>query len=182
VLLTGLASPERAKIMARTLMAPDMFSGWGIRTLSTKARRYNPMSYHNGSVWPHDNGMIALGFARYGLMQPVLRIFEGLAGAARFLPLRRLPELFCGFPRIRNTGPTGYPVACLPQAWAAATPLALTAACLGLGFTNAARDVALKEPRLPDFLTSLAVHGLTTAAGRCDVVMDQAGGRIVRLS
>src|SRR5690606_15012858 len=95
-LFTGIAGAERAQAVAARLMAPDMFSGWGIRTVATSAPRYNPMSYHNGSVWPHDNGLIALGFARYGLKEPVLRLTRTLMEAAGYIELKRLPELFCG--------------------------------------------------------------------------------------
>lgn len=181
VLLTGLAAPERAHILARTLLAPDMFSGWGIRTLSATARRYNPMSYHNGSVWPHDNGVIALGLARYGLTQPVLKIFEGLSEAARFLPLQRLPELFCGFPLKRRVGPTGYPVACAPQAWAAATPIALTAACLGLSFHEEGEgQPALTNPVLPRFIDKIAISGLKAAGGAYRIDASRHSQAIVR--
>ncbi|MGO4305771.1 amylo-alpha-1,6-glucosidase [Cupriavidus sp. RAF12] len=124
-LYTGIALPERAAPVAATLMASASFSGWGVRTVASTEARYNPMSYHNGSVWPHDNAIIAAGLARYGLHDATLRIFEGLFAAATHIDLRRLPELFCGFVRRRNRGPTLYPVACSPQAWSAATPLSL---------------------------------------------------------
>ena len=100
----------------------SFFSGWGIRTVAKGEARYNPMSYHNGSIWPHDNALIALGFARYGLKRAVTQTFKGLFDAATYMDLRRLPELFCGFQRQRGRGPTLYPVACAPQAWASATP------------------------------------------------------------
>src|SRR5207248_10869218 len=102
VLLTGIARPDRAIKVAEGLLRPQFFSGWGIRTVSSRERRYNPMSYHNGSVWPHDNALIALGLARYGRKQAVERIFRGLFEAAVYM--RRLPELFCGFQRGRNRG------------------------------------------------------------------------------
>jgi len=98
-------------------------AGWGIRTLSVSAKRYNPISYHNGSVWPHDNAVIALGLARYGLMEPVSRIFKGLYDAAAYMDLRRLPELFCGFSRRQRNGPTLYPVACAPAGMGDRRPL-----------------------------------------------------------
>src|SRR6202035_3060025 len=116
VLFAGIAAPERAALVARGLMETRFNSGWGIRTVAKGEARYNPMSYHNGSVWPHDNAMIALGLARYGFKDPVQRIFSGLFDAASFWEPRRLPELFCGFAR-RHTAPTTYPVACSPQAW-----------------------------------------------------------------
>ena len=123
VLFSGIAAPERAEAVMRDLMRPSFFSGWGIRTVAREERRYNPMSYHNGSVWPHDNSLIAAGFARYGHKSAVDRVFKGLFDAASYMDLRRLPELYCGFQRGRERGPTLYPVACSPQAWAAGTPL-----------------------------------------------------------
>src|SRR5690606_17822665 len=133
-LWTGIAAPERAERLARVLMGPSSFSGWGVRTLAAGQARYNPMSYHNGSVWPHDNALIAAGLARYGFKAEAARIFEALFGASVYTELRRLPELFCGFARMRGQGPTLYPVACSPQAWAAAAPIGLIATCLGLSF------------------------------------------------
>src|SRR5690606_16740036 len=133
-LFAGIASPERASQIAATLMDVSSFSGFGVRTIASTDARYNPMSYHNGSVWPHDNALIALGLARYGFKREATRVFDGLFQASIYIDLRRLPELFCGFPRRRGQGPTFYPVACAPQAWAAATPLCLVQACLGLDF------------------------------------------------
>ena len=129
--------PEQAPPVAETLLRPEFFSGWGIRTVAEAEARYNPMSYHNGSIWPHDNALIALGLARYGLKRPVERVFKGLFDAATYMEMRRLPELFCGFQRGRGRGPTLYPVACSPQAWASATPFTLLEASLGLQFDPA---------------------------------------------
>src|SRR5208283_3777652 len=125
VLFTGIADPARAALVAKGLLQPDFFSGWGIRTVARGEARYNPMSYHNGSIWPHDNALIALGLARYGFKQSLETLFEGLFKAGMYMDHRRLPELFCGFQRQRGHGPTLYPVACAPQAWASATPFAL---------------------------------------------------------
>ena len=113
-------------------MATDMWSGWGVRTLATGMPRYNPMSYHNGSIWPHDNALIAIGLARYGMKREASRIFEELYAAQSYQADNRLSELFCGMPRRRGRGPVSYPVSCSPQAWAAAAPFALLSACLGL--------------------------------------------------
>src|SRR5262249_18706907 len=96
-LFSGIALPERARQLADQLLSPEMCSGWGVRTLATTERRYNPMSYHNGSVWPHDNALIAAGFARYDLKEHAMRVMTGLFDASLFLDLNRLPELFCGF-------------------------------------------------------------------------------------
>ncbi|AMM85307.1 hypothetical protein AZF01_13865 [Martelella sp. AD-3] len=126
-LFTGIAFPERAEKVVRTLMAQSSFCGWGVRTIAASEARYNPMSYHNGSVWPHDNALIAAGFVRYGYRAEAARIFEALFAASTYIDLRRLPELYCGFVRQRGKGPTFYPVSCIPQAWAAAAPLFLLA-------------------------------------------------------
>src|SRR5262249_41122790 len=118
LLFAGISEPGRARRVAETLLGSACFSGWGVRTAAITAARYNPMSYHNGSVWPHDNALIALGLARYGLKTEVLKIFRGLFQAAGYMDLRRLPELFCGFPWRRLSAPTLYPVAFIPPAWA----------------------------------------------------------------
>ncbi|MFC5067705.1 glycogen debranching N-terminal domain-containing protein [Flaviflagellibacter deserti] len=174
-LFTGIVHPDRAKRVAALLMEPESFSGWGIRTISTSAARYNPMSYHNGSIWPHDNGLIALGFARYGLKDAVLKVFKGLIEAAGEIELNRLPELFCGFGRKQRQGPIGYPVSCSPQAWAAATPLALIQASLGLTLEHSTGDVRLNLPVLPDFIDKLCLHNVTLGEGGCDLLVSRHG-------
>ena len=116
-LCTGIASDDRAAGVVGQILKPSFFSGWGIRTIATSEARYNPMSYHNGSIWPHDNSMIAAGLARYGFKQGVETIFDGLLDAALTMDQRRLPELFCGFRRRSGRAPILYPVACSPQAW-----------------------------------------------------------------
>ena len=175
VLFTGIASPERAATIAATLLRPSFFSGWGIRTVSREESRYNPMSYHNGSVWPHDNALIALGFARYGLQAPVERMFRGLFDAASYMDLYRLPELFCGFQRGRGRGPTLYPVACSPQAWAAAAPFALLQASLGLWFNPAQNQIQLRNPRLPAFLDEVVLRNLRLGASSVDLLLGRRG-------
>jgi glycogen debranching enzyme len=171
VLFTGIASPERAERVARTLLSPPVFSGWGIRTISSSAARYNPMAYHNGSVWPHDNGLIAAGFARYGLKDAVSRVFGALFDAASYMELRRLPELFCGFVRRERNAPTQYPVACSPQAWASATPLYLLQAALGLELLDRTGEVKFYRPRLPDFLDHVHIRNLQLSSGCVDVLL-----------
>ena len=141
-------------------MRPAFFSGWGIRTVASEERRYNPMSYHNGSVWPHDNALIAAGFARYGQKAAVARVFDGLFDAASYMDLRRLPELFCGFQRGRGRGPTLYPVACSPQAWAAGTPFMLLQSSLGLEFDLDRNEILLRDPQLPPFLEHVTLSNL----------------------
>ena len=160
VLFTGIARPDRALEVGDGLLRPNFFSGWGIRTIANTEARYNPMSYHNGSIWPHDNALIALGLARYGLKRSVERVFKGLFDAATYMEMRRLPELFCGFQRGRGRGPTLYPVACSPQAWASATPFTLIEASLGLQFDPAANEIRLHNPSLPSFLDEVVLRNL----------------------
>jgi glycogen debranching enzyme len=169
-LFAGIAAPHRAARVAAGLMSPAGFSGWGIRTIAEGEARYNPMSYHNGSVWPHDNGLIALGFARYGLREPLSKLLGGLFDASQFTDLHRLPELFCGFPRRKGEGPTLYPVACIPQAWSAAAVFALVGASLGISFEPLAERVRLNRPLLPSFLDELRLEHLTVGKTRIDLL------------
>lgn len=178
VLLTGIADPARALRVAQTLLSPACFSGWGIRTLGLSEARYNPMSYHNGSVWPHDNGLIALGLARYGHKQAIARIFGAIFDAAAYMDLRRLPELFCGFPRREHNAPTQYPVACSPQAWASASVLALLQATLGLQLSDADREISFYRPALPGFLEQLHLRNLRLRQGSADVLLRRHGNDI----
>ncbi len=170
-LFTGIARPERAAKVVQTLMSRRSFSGWGIRTVAAGEARYNPMSYHNGSVWPHDNALIAHGFAQYGFREEAAQVFSGLFGASTFIELRRLPELFCGFLRTPGQGPTFYPLACSPQAWAATAILFLLQNCLGLGFDVERRQVEFKHPILPAFLQEVTLYGLSLADARIDVAV-----------
>ena len=182
-LLSGIARPERAETVARALMDSRFFTGWGIRTVATGERRYNPISYHNGSIWPHDNALIALGLARYNCKGAVERIFRGLFDTATYMDLRRLPELFCGFRRRRGRGPTLYPVACSPQAWAAATPFALVQATLGLEFDSRKREIRLRNPRLPAFLDEVTISNLGLAGSSVDLELHRHGDEVsVRVS
>jgi len=178
-LLTGLAFPERAAAVVRSLMATPSFCGWGIRTVAATEMRYNPMSYHNGSVWPHDNALIAAGFSRYGFRREAARIFEGLFAAATYIDLHRLPELFCGFSRQRAQGPTFYPVACTPQAWAAAAPLSMLQACLGLGFDANQLHITFDEPTLPGFIDGVVLRNLALNGGAADIALRRSGTQVV---
>jgi glycogen debranching enzyme len=173
VLFTGIARPERAAEVADLLLRPQFFTGWGIRTLANTEARYNPMSYHNGSVWPHDNALIALGLARYGFTRSVERMFKGLFEAATYMEMRRLPELFCGFQRGRGRGPTLYPVACAPQAWASATPFTLLEASLGLQFDPIANEIRLRNPRLPEFLDEVVLRNLRLREASVDLKVNR---------
>ena len=170
LLLAGLAKPDRAARVAEQLLGPAFFSGWGIRTIAAGEARYNPMSYHNGSVWPHDNALIGLGLGRYGLRHAAARLLEGLFEASVYIELRRLPELICGFPRRRGQGPTFYPVACAPQAWAAAAPLSLLQASLGISFCPQSRTVAFDHPVMPAFTEEIVLRGLSVGDAHIDVV------------
>ncbi|MGE5835957.1 MAG: glycogen debranching N-terminal domain-containing protein [Acidobacteriota bacterium] len=160
VLLTDLVDQNRAKTVAKTLTAPESFSGWGIRTVADTESRYNPMSYHNGSIWPHDNALVAAGFARHGLAEPALRVLAGLFDASIFMNLHRLPELFCGFPRRPGESPTLYPVACNPQAWSSASVFLLLQSTLGLHISALDRTVRFSCGRLPEFLEEVRVLNL----------------------
>ena len=169
LLFSGMVREDRARLVAADLMRPHFFSGWGIRTVALGQAHYNPMSYHDGSIWPHDNALIALGFARYGLKEPVTRVFRGLFEAATYMDLRRLPELFCGFRREKRRGPTLYPVACAPQAWASATPFTLLEAALGLEFDVQREEIRLRNPRLPPFLNEVVLRELQLGSSSVDL-------------
>jgi glycogen debranching enzyme len=173
LLFTGIVAKERAVAVAQQLLGPNFFTGWGIRTIASSEARYNPMSYHNGSVWPHDNALIGLGFARYGLRQEAQRLLAGLFSTSRYMDLRRPPELFCGFRRTPGKGPTLYPVACSPQAWASAAPLALLQACLGLEFDFHAEQICFRRPTLPDFLDRVTIRSLSVGEARVDILLQR---------
>jgi glycogen debranching enzyme len=178
LLLCGLVPPERAQRLVDDMMRPHFFTGWGIRTVANGEARYNPMSYHNGSVWPHDNALIALGFARYGFKSAVERVFRGMFNAASYMDLSRLPELFCGFRRQPGQGPTLYPVACAPQAWASATPFALLEASLGLEFEPASSEIRLRNPALPSFLDHVILRNLRLAQSSVDLRLRRHGDEV----
>ena len=169
LLFTGLIAPDRAERLRQGLLRAQFFSGWGIRTVSSAECRYNPMSYHNGSIWPHDNALIALGFARYGFKAAAAQILTGMFETASYMELRRLPELFCGFQRRRGRGPTLYPVACSPQAWAAGAPFLALQACLGLEFDPGANEIRLRRPQLPAFLDAVALRNLQLGDASVDL-------------
>jgi glycogen debranching enzyme len=178
LLFTGIVREDRARRVAADLMSQKFFSGWGIRTVARGEARYNPMSYHDGSIWPHDNALIALGFARYGLKHSVAHLFKGLFDAASYMDLRRLPELFCGFQRERRRGPVLYPVACAPQAWASATPFTLLEAALGLEFDAVRGEIRLRDPRLPEFLNEVVLRDLRLGASSVDLRVRRHDGEV----
>ncbi len=159
-LFSGIADERVAERVVQTLMAEDMFSGWGIRTLSKHEKRYNPLSYHNGSVWPHDVAIIAHGFARYGFRKEAKLLTAGLFDASLFLDLQRMPELFCGFQRRKGEGPTAYPVACSPQAWSVAAVFMLLESCLHMEINAPMQRIVFHRPSLPDFLDNILIRKL----------------------
>ena len=173
VLFTGIADPRHAASVVARLMAPDSFSGWGVRTLSSTAARYNPMSYHNGSIWPHDNALIAAGFRRYGFRDEALRVLSGMFDASLFMDLHRLPELFCGFARRHGESPTRYPVACNPQAWASASVFLLLQAALGLELQAPERAVRLTRAILPPFLEEVRITNLRVGGFSIDLLLER---------
>jgi glycogen debranching enzyme len=175
LLFSGIVREDRARMVAADLMRPHFFTGWGIRTVARGEARYNPMSYHDGSIWPHDNALIALGLARYDLKHAVERVFKALFDAATYMDLRRLPELFCGFQREKQRGPTLYPVACAPQAWASATPFTLLEAALGLEFDAQRGEIRLRNPRLPAFLNEVILRELQLGPSSVDLRVRRHG-------
>jgi glycogen debranching enzyme len=170
-LFTGIASDEHARRVATTLILSSSFNGWGIRTVAAGEARYNPMSYHNGSVWPHDNALIAAGFARYGFTEHAVEILTGFLDASIFFELHRVPELFCGFPRRPGEAPTLYPVACVPQTWAAGAIMMLLESCLGLTVLASERKVVFCKPVLPESLGRVSIRGLYLGDARVDLLI-----------
>ncbi|HEX5056991.1 MAG TPA: amylo-alpha-1,6-glucosidase [Gammaproteobacteria bacterium] len=170
-LYTGIASSNRAPRVAAALTGESMYSGWGIRTVATNEGRYNPMSYHNGSIWPHDNALIAAGFARYGYKDEAVKILSGLFDASVFFGLHRLPELFCGFPRRSGEGPILYPVSCSPQAWASAAVFMLLKACLGMEVLGFDRRLVFNNPVLPEYLKEVHIRGLRVGEASVDLLL-----------
>jgi glycogen debranching enzyme len=179
-LYTGIALESRAKAIADHLLGPRMFSGWGIRTLSSEELRYNPLAYHNGSVWPHDTAIAAAGLARYGFQHQSATILTALLDAACATPNRRLPELFCGFPRSDFEAPVPYPMACSPQAWAAGASLMALQACLRLEVNAMRKEIRCSTPVLPSGVHELTIRGLWVGSSRADLMLtrDSDGVRV----
>ncbi len=177
LLYTGLASPERASIVATQLLSSPFFTGWGVRTVARGEARYNPISYHNGSIWPHDNAICASGIARAGLRGGAPRLLRGAFEAAVHFDMR-LPELFCGFSRSQGAPPVAYPVACLPQAWAAGSGLMLLQSCLGISIDGERQMVEIDRPELPPGIEDVTVADLPLGERRFDLVFRKVGERI----
>ena len=172
-LFTGIAGADRGRALAHSLFQSDFYSGWGIRTLATGEARYNPLSYHNGSVWPHDNALIASGLAQYGFKNSAGKILLALMDVSSMLELHRLPELFCGLERRHGEGPTLYPVACAPQAWAAASPFLLIQSCLGLTVHGVHNRVVFNRPALPEGIPQLSIRGLRVGEASVDLLFER---------
>ena len=175
VLFCGVASEERALAVGHDLMGQDLFSGWGVRTVAVSASLYNPMSYHNGTVWPHDCAVAAAGLARYGMTESAARIFSGLFDAACRFPDFRLPELFCGFRRRSGEGPVSYPSACTPQAWASGAVFLLLQACLGIDVDAKDGIIRVTRPYLPHWLDHVTIDDLKVGTGKASVHFRRAG-------
>jgi glycogen debranching enzyme len=174
-LYCGIVDDDKAALVAERLMAADMFSGWGIRTLSGSSPAYNPMSYHNGSVWPHDNAIAAAGLKRYGFDAATNRIAAGLFDVASGARDFRLPELFCGFQRDGSRAIVAYPVACIPQAWAATAPFMLLQAMLGISAHAPHNQLTVDRPRLPDWLEAVEIRGIRVGGSKVSLAFRQSG-------
>jgi glycogen debranching enzyme len=178
-LWAGIASPERAASVASVLTGSGMWSGWGIRTLSDQMAGYNPIGYHLGSVWPHDNGICAAGFARYGLSAEARKVADGMLEAANGFAEARLPELFCGFDRETSPQPVPYPVACSPQAWAAGSIFHLVASVVGLRPQAQAGRLVLVRPALPAGIGRLELRNLRVGDASADLALRTRRGSTV---
>ena len=178
-LYTGIVSPERAQRVAETLVSPDFFTGWGIRTVATTEARYNPLSYHNGSIWPHDNSIIANGMSKYGCKKKAGEVLLALLDLSSEVELHRLPELFCGLKRRPNEGPTLYPVACSPQAWAAAAPFFILEGCLGISVQAERRRIVFDRPFLPEGIPQLSIRGLRCGTFVVDLILERRNDSVL---
>lgn len=177
-LFSKIADPDKAAATMKTLLSEEMFSGWGIRTISSDEKNYNPMSYHNGSIWPHDNALIAYGMHRYGNKLGVNRIFSAMMDISLYMENERIPELFCGFERRRAEGPTSYPVACSPQAWAVASVFMMIQACLGIEINANQNCIYFNEPSLPNFLNYLEIDDLKINSGSISFRAEKQEGSV----
>ena len=178
LLYVGLPAPERAAHVIAQLGSPRFDNGWGVRTLATDQPRYNPMSYHNGSVWPHDVALCAAGMARYGARRQATRLLGEVFEAATHFDMR-LPELFCGFPRSAGEPPIAYPVACMPQAWSAGAVFMLLHACLGVEVDAVEGRILIDHPQLPPGVERLRVDALDVGGARVDLAFERVGDRVL---
>ncbi len=177
-LFTGFVAEERARAVVAGFADEQLYSGWGLRTVAENELRYNPMAYHNGSVWPHDNAIAAAGAARYQCKAFTARILASQFDASTYFELHRLPELFCGFRRRSGEAPTRYPVACSPQAWAAGAVFMLLEACLGISIDAGKREIRLTHPLLPDAIDEVRIRGLSVADASIDLTLHRYAGSV----
>jgi glycogen debranching enzyme len=168
-LFTGISGKKRTQQIIETFRSEPFFSGWGVRTIANSEKRYNPMSYHNGSVWPHDNALIAFGCAQTEQKGLACQILTGLFDSAIFLDIHRLPELFCGFSRRPGRGPTLYPVACSRQAWAAGSVFLILQSCIGLAVRASESRIYFHYPSLPESVQSLRILDLKVGSSSVDL-------------
>lgn len=177
-LWTGIIDSAKVPAVVQRIFSNDMFSGWGIRTLSSGSPRYNPLGYHLGSVWPHDNSIIGMGLKRSGFEDELNELVTALYDCCRTFDYYRLPELFCGVPRTAHGMPVRYPVACRPQAWAAGTFPMLLQAMLGLAPNASKNELRIVGPRLPHWLDEVEVRGLRVGNSSVDLLFERRRGRI----
>jgi glycogen debranching enzyme len=175
LLFSHVLTEARARRVARTLMEPASFSGFGIRTLATGQRAFNPLSYHNGTIWPHDNSLIAMGFSHYGMQKSAAQVLSGLYDASRQFRHHRLPELFCGLSRAESDLVVSYPVSCSPQAWASGSLFLLLRACLGLYPDAPRKTLKIVNPQLPRWLRELTIDGMRVGATRLTLHFASSG-------
>jgi len=178
LLFTGLPTVTRAEAVTHRLLGTEFRSGWGIRTLARGQARFNPMSYHNGSVWPHDTSLAVAGMARYGERDAVAMILGEIYAAASHFQMR-LPELFCGFEREPGEGPIAYPVACLPQAWAAGSVFLMLQSALGIEIDALSKTVTIDAATLPTGIERLTVSGLQVGEASVDLAFERLGDQVV---
>jgi glycogen debranching enzyme len=173
LLFVGLPGAERGRKVAQRLLSPAFDSGWGLRTLAVGSARFNPMSYHNGSIWPHDTAIALAGMARYGERAGMIKVMADLYEVSKNFS-NRMPELLCGFDREPDEPPIAYPVACMPQAWAAGSTFMMLSACLGLAIDAPRREVRLARPHLPPGVERIRVEGLDVAGSSVDIEIARA--------
>ncbi len=172
---TGIVDPDQAPHVVRHLLDESNFSGWGIRTMSSRERTYCPFGYHNGGIWPHDNALIAAGFKKYGFDREAEMVIDAIIEAAFHFPLERLPELYCGYPKSTHSVPISYPTACHPQAWAAAAIPAMLATAVGLEADAFSRQLVIRQPRLPWTLPNLVLRGVKIGQAKVDLTFQRHG-------
>lgn len=178
-LYTGIASTETGRRVAQTLMSEESFTGWGVRTVASTESRYNPLSYHNGSVWPHDNSIIAYGMSKYGHKKMAGQLLLAMLDLSSEVELHRLPELFCGLKRRPTEGPTLYPVACSPQSWSAATPFFILEACLGVSVQAERRRILFDRPFLPEGISHLSIRNLRCGRAAVDLLLERRADSVL---